>query len=266
MAAICGATAGLARAGLLDERAHTSAAAEYLAATGYAGGDHYVDARAVVDGDLITAGPQSPVQFARATLRAPRPGVERTLDAYEAVFHAWRPRRVPGAHAGQPRERPGRRPRPGPSRPPQSEAGALLTDVILTTFRLNGRLMEVAQEFAAEGGITAAWWQVLGGILDEPRTVAEIGRRMGMTRQGVQRVADLLVERGLAEYRPNPAHRRAKLLACTEAGYWAIRQISLAVVPWANRIGAEIGADELREALATTRRLVDVLERDSARG
>ena len=64
VAAICGATAGLARAGLLDKRRHTSAAAEYLMATGYAGGDHYVDERAVVDGDLITAGPQSPVQFA----------------------------------------------------------------------------------------------------------------------------------------------------------------------------------------------------------
>ena len=149
-----------------------------------------------------------------------------------------------------------------PEPDPQSEAGALLTDVILTTFRLNGRLMEVAQQFAVEGEITAAWWQVLGGVLDEPRTVAEIGRRMGMTRQGVQRVADLLVERGLAEYRPNPAHRRAKLLACTEAGYWAIRRISLAVVPWGNRIGAEIGAGELREALATMRRLIGVLERD----
>jgi DNA-binding MarR family transcriptional regulator len=147
-----------------------------------------------------------------------------------------------------------------PEPPSQTEAGALLTDVILTTFRLNGLLMEVAQELAAEGGITAAWWQVLGGVLDEPRTVADIGRRMGMTRQGVQRVADLLVERGLAEYRPNPAHRRAKLLACTEAGYWAIRRISLVVRPWANRIGAEVGTDELRSALAGMRRLVAVLE------
>jgi DNA-binding MarR family transcriptional regulator len=142
-----------------------------------------------------------------------------------------------------------------PEPPDQTEAGALLTEVILTTFRLNGRLLEVAQQFAAAGEITAAWWQVLGGVLDEPRTVAEIGRRMGMTRQGVQRVADLLVERGLAEYRPNPAHRRAKLLACTEAGYWAIRRISLAVVPWGNGVGAEVGAGELRSALATMERL-----------
>jgi putative intracellular protease/amidase len=87
VAAICGATAGLARAGLLDERDHTSAAAEYLAATGYAGGERYVDERAVVSGDLITAGPQSPVQFARATLERLDLASERTLDAYEAVFH-----------------------------------------------------------------------------------------------------------------------------------------------------------------------------------
>ena len=87
VAAICGATAGLARAGLLDERRHTSADPGYLAATGYAGGDHYVAARAAVDGDLITAGPQSPVQFARATLERLGLASERTLEAYEGVFH-----------------------------------------------------------------------------------------------------------------------------------------------------------------------------------
>jgi putative intracellular protease/amidase len=86
VAAICGATAGLARAGLLDERSHTSSAAEYLAATGYGGGDRYVDERAVVDGELITAGPQSPVQFAGATLGRLGLASDDTLDAYERLF------------------------------------------------------------------------------------------------------------------------------------------------------------------------------------
>src|SRR4051795_2451251 len=143
---------------------------------------------------------------------------------------------------------------------PQTEAGAVLTEVILTTFRLNARLLEVAQVLGANGGLTAAWWQVLGGVLDQPRSVAGIARRMGMTRQGVQRVADLLVERGLAEYRPNPDHRRAKLLACTEAGYWAIRQISLVAHPWGNRIGGHLGVDELRNTLSTMRQLIAIIE------
>ena len=86
VAAICGATFGLARAGLLDDRAHTSAAREYLAASGYAGGAHYVDARAVIGGDVITAGPQSPVQFAAAALRRLGLASEEALAAYEAVF------------------------------------------------------------------------------------------------------------------------------------------------------------------------------------
>jgi putative intracellular protease/amidase len=86
VAAICGATFGLARAGLLDTRRHTSAAPGYLAASGYRGGEHYVHARAVADGGLVTAGPQSPVQFAAATLGALGLASGETLAAYEAVF------------------------------------------------------------------------------------------------------------------------------------------------------------------------------------
>lgn len=102
VAAICGATAGLARDGLLDARPHTSAAAEYLAATGYAGRDLYRDERAVIGGDVITAGPQSPVQFARATLERLGLASTEVLDAYEAVFHRGDGSAFPvlmGAHA-----------------------------------------------------------------------------------------------------------------------------------------------------------------------
>jgi putative intracellular protease/amidase len=101
VAAICGATAGLARAGLLDRRRHTSADPAYLAATGYAGGDHYVNQRAVVDGDLVTAGPQSPVQFARATLARLGLASEPTLEAYEAVFSRGDPTAFPALMQAQ---------------------------------------------------------------------------------------------------------------------------------------------------------------------
>jgi DNA-binding MarR family transcriptional regulator len=149
-----------------------------------------------------------------------------------------------------------------PDPPPRTEAGEVLTDAIIATFRLNGRLMDIAQRLAHAGDLTATEWRVLGGVLDEPHSVAEIGRLMGMTRQGVQRVADQLVDRGLAEYRPNPAHRRAKLLACTQAGYWAIRQIALVQRPWADEIAASIGATELQQTLTTIRRILATLEGD----
>jgi hypothetical protein len=65
---------------------------------------------------------------------------------------------------------------------------------------------------------------------------------------------------GLAEYRPNPAHRRAKLLTCSEAGYWAVGRISLVQHPWANGIGGAIGAAKLESALETIRELTDAID------
>lgn len=65
VAAICGATAGLAVEGLLDDHRHTSNAPVFLAATGYAGASLYVSVPAVNDGDLITASGTAPVEFAR---------------------------------------------------------------------------------------------------------------------------------------------------------------------------------------------------------
>jgi putative intracellular protease/amidase len=87
VAAICGATAGLAREGLLDDREHTSAVSFYLAATGYGGGERYVDADAVTDRGLITAGPTEPVAFAREIFRLLGVYDGEVLDAWYRLFH-----------------------------------------------------------------------------------------------------------------------------------------------------------------------------------
>lgn len=87
VAAICGATLGLAREGLLDELAHTSGAAAYLAATGYAGAAHYRETDAVTDRNLITAGPTEPVAFAREILAMLALYTPEVLDAWYRLFH-----------------------------------------------------------------------------------------------------------------------------------------------------------------------------------
>lgn len=70
VAAICGATNALADAGLLDARPHTSNDLEALKALSpdYRGEAHYVQAPAVVDGNLITANGTAPLDFAKAVL------------------------------------------------------------------------------------------------------------------------------------------------------------------------------------------------------
>ncbi|CAL9548758.1 putative protease YdeA [Nocardiopsis dassonvillei] len=82
VAAICGATAGLAREGLLDYRDHTSAAPEYLLATGYSGAGRYRNSLAVADDGLITAGPTAPIEFAREIFAQLDLFTPRTLDAW----------------------------------------------------------------------------------------------------------------------------------------------------------------------------------------
>ncbi|MEV5836556.1 MarR family winged helix-turn-helix transcriptional regulator [Nocardia sp. NPDC052112] len=121
----------------------------------------------------------------------------------------------------------------------------LFAAVAITSFQLNGQFLAIAEELAAPAGITAAWWQVLGAVLREPLPVVGIARAMGITRQSVQRIADLLVAKGLAEYRPNPAHRRAKLVAVTDTGREAIKRINPQHAVMAKRLADHLGPDQL---------------------
>jgi len=134
----------------------------------------------------------------------------------------------------------------------------------LAVFRLNGQFLSVAEELARPAGITAAWWQVLGAVLPQPLPVSGIARTMGITRQSVQRIADLLVARDLAEYLPNPAHRRAKLLAPTEAGRAAVARIGPGHAAFADRLADALGDDALAETAAVLERLAAALDSLSA--
>jgi putative intracellular protease/amidase len=86
VAAICGATAGLALAGLLDHRPHTSNAREYLQALGYRGEAFYQEQPAVTDGNLITANATAPVDFAYHILSKVQLHSARWLDAWYGLF------------------------------------------------------------------------------------------------------------------------------------------------------------------------------------
>ncbi|MFE7711212.1 MarR family winged helix-turn-helix transcriptional regulator [Streptomyces sp. NPDC057486] len=130
-----------------------------------------------------------------------------------------------------------------------------LSRTALGVFRLNGQFLAVSEELAAPAGLTAAWWQVLGAVLAEPLPVSGIARAMGITRQSVQRIADLLVGKGLAEYVPNPAHRRAKLLRPTEQGRAAVSRIGPGHAEFAARLAEELGAEGFAETVRVLERL-----------
>ncbi|MEN6440720.1 MAG: type 1 glutamine amidotransferase family protein [Syntrophobacter sp.] len=91
VAGICGATAGLARGGLLDDRRHTSNSREYLAATGYRGLEFYEDAPAVTDNNLITAPGTAPLDFARHIFECLALYPPEVLDAWYMLFKTGKP-------------------------------------------------------------------------------------------------------------------------------------------------------------------------------
>ncbi len=83
------------------------------------------------------------------------------------------------------------------------EIARLVADV----FELAGLLRRSGEVVAAREGHTQARWQLLSVVSDRALTVPQAARRLGVTRQGVQRVANDLVVCGLAELRHNPDHR-----------------------------------------------------------
>lgn len=141
-----------------------------------------------------------------------------------------------------------------------TESGKALTEIVLSVFRLNGNLLEVADVLSAPAGLTSARWQVLAAIADAPRTVAEISRQMGLTRQAVQRIADILAREGFADYEDNPAHRRAKLLRVSAEGTRALQQTGRRQRAWANAISESVPTATLRTCARTLQRLIEEIE------
>jgi putative intracellular protease/amidase len=86
VAAICGATAGLARGGVLDTRKHTSNAPDYLAATGYRGAHLYQTADVASDQNLITASGMKSLEFAREIFARLDVYEDKVLDAWYGLF------------------------------------------------------------------------------------------------------------------------------------------------------------------------------------
>jgi DNA-binding MarR family transcriptional regulator len=122
-----------------------------------------------------------------------------------------------------------------------------LADEVL---RLHGRLLAANASLGAAEGLTGAQLLVMTAVVNagRPPTVPQIGRSLGHTRQSVQRVADRLTARGLLAVEENPDHKRAPLLALTEAGRAAHDRVRERSTAWFAQVTAGIDADGMARA------------------
>ena len=88
LAAICGATLEIARAGLTHQLRHTSNILEYLQGLvpGYSDQDYYVNDFAVTDQNIVTANGLGAVEFAREILQLLEVYNEADADAWYGMF------------------------------------------------------------------------------------------------------------------------------------------------------------------------------------
>ncbi|MDQ2814450.1 MAG: MarR family transcriptional regulator [Actinomycetota bacterium] len=140
----------------------------------------------------------------------------------------------------------------------RSPAGDAFTRLLMLVFPLERRMSQAGEALARTAGQTLARWIVLETVQGHPATVADIGRQLGLARQGVQRLADALVLDGLAAYHDNPRHQRAKLLQASDEGQRVLTVIQQAQAAWSDRVGELLGlaplvaaGDALKTVLAT---------------
>src|ERR1700733_6639357 len=132
--------------------------------------------------------------------------------------------------------------------------------IVAAIYELAGRLRDHGEAIARTVGQTQARWQVLSAASGRAHTVPQIARVLGVTRQNVQRIADLLVDEGAAEYRANPDHRASPHLVLTKRGRAAFEQLMKAAGGYHARIARKLSSSDVVSLQRGLRRLLKTLD------
>src|ERR1700689_5714539 len=138
-------------------------------------------------------------------------------------------------------------------------ANSLVPVIIADVYELAGRFRDCGEAIAHTVGQTQARWQVLSAASAAPHSVPQLARVLGVTRQNVQRIADLLVAEGSAEYQDNPDHRASPHLVLTRRGRSALDQLTTAAGGYHARLSRKLSPAEVASIHRGLRRLLEAL-------
>jgi DNA-binding MarR family transcriptional regulator len=133
---------------------------------------------------------------------------------------------------------------------------ALLPLIIADIYELAGRFRDNGEAIAGTVGQTQARWQVMSAASADPRTVPQIARRLGVTRQNVQRIADLLVAENWASFETNPDHRGSPHLVLSKRGRAALEQLTKAAASSHARLARKLDSVDVGALHRQLRRLI----------
>lgn len=143
-----------------------------------------------------------------------------------------------------------------------TQEGSLLTSIILDVFKLNGLLVQEGDKLVKELGLSSARWKVLGALSSSeiPITVSDIARKMGQSRQSVQRITNEMKNEGFLAAFDNPNNKKAKLYSLTDAGVEVFTQAMERQSHWVNKIAEGISESELQITSALVQKITLKLE------
>ncbi len=137
------------------------------------------------------------------------------------------------------------------------ELAAELPLLVADVYEAAGALRRHGDRIAALAGQTQARWQVLSVLSEGDWTVPRAARRLGVTRQAVQRTVDVLQADGLVTIKANPDHRRSPLVRLTDSGHAALTAITAAADQWLAELALLVGLDEVTGARSLLRVLIE---------
>ena len=142
----------------------------------------------------------------------------------------------------------------------QTPRGEAFKELILEVFRLNGALLAKGDRLTGDYGLSSARWQVLASIEEKPIPVSQIARNMGLSRQSVQRIANILHKEGFVEFIENPNHKRAKLIKLSIQGADTLKKINKKQIEWLNIDSHGFEIDKLKNAVKLMRAICQRLK------
>jgi DNA-binding MarR family transcriptional regulator len=142
----------------------------------------------------------------------------------------------------------------------RTNAGERLTELFLMVFRVHGSMLSRGNELVGSLNLSSHRWQVMSAVRETPLTMAQIARRMGLTRQGVRQVVMQLIRAGIVALAPNPDHIRARLVTLTSSGRNLLKRVDFLQANWVNGLAANLNVDKLILAHRALSELCAVLE------
>jgi DNA-binding MarR family transcriptional regulator len=146
-----------------------------------------------------------------------------------------------------------------------TKAATLIPLIVADIYELAGHFRADGEEIARAVGQTQARWQVMSAASADPLTVPRIARRLGVTRQNVQRIADLLVAEGWATFTGNPDHKGSPFLLLNARGQAALAKIAKAAGQSHARLARQLAETDVGALHRGLRRLILALnDRDNS--